>query len=137
MRTLSFPMLLRIILFYLLLSIPFLGIMLSAHSDAQAYADVLTEVEASETNTDLKEFTGVYEFNGKTLTVTLEDGALYGQPSDSSKEKIEHKEGDNFEVHASDGNSFKVVFQRTDGKVSAIKLIQLNGDSVMVAQKIK
>lgn len=85
---------------------------------------------------DLQKYTGVYETEGQQLTVTLEDGYLYGQPGDDSKEKMIPKAKDRFEVKTLDGDHIKIEFKWADEKVKEIHLLLDNGNE-MVGKKIK
>ncbi len=93
-------------------------------------------VMSSKGGMDLSIYTGVYESEGRHLTVTLEDGALYGQPDDDTKEKMKPKGQDQFEVDTSDGDHIKVTFKRSADQVVGIKL-ELSSGQEIVAQKIK
>ena len=86
--------------------------------------------------TDHSIYTGVYASEGRRLTVTLENGFLYGQPDGNTKEKMKPKGQDSFEVDTPDGGQVKVTFQRSGEKVVEIKLEMSSGQSI-VAQKIK
>lgn len=85
---------------------------------------------------DLKEYTGVYESDGRRLTVTLEEDFLYGQPEGDSKEKMEPKGEDKFEVTVAGENTIQVTFLREEGSVSHIKLLMPDGNEI-TAKKIK
>lgn len=85
---------------------------------------------------NLKEYTGVYESEGRQLTVTLEEGALYGQPTGDSKKKMEPKGKDKFEVKVSAENTIQVEFLREEGTVNRMKLLMPDGQA-FVGEKIK
>lgn len=85
---------------------------------------------------DLQKYTGVYNSEGRLLTVTLEDGCLYGQPGDDSKEKMIPTAKDKFEVNTLDGDKVKVEFKWENEKVNEIRLLLGNGNE-MVGKKIK
>lgn len=86
--------------------------------------------------TNLDIYTGVYESEGRQLTVTLVDGFLYGQPEGETKEKMLPEGPDVFTVNTSDGGQVKVKFKRSGEKVTGIKLEMDNGHEI-VGQKIK
>ncbi len=110
--------------------------------DAQLEGSLMAEVEPKEATvsskgaTDLSIYTGVYASEGRHLKVTLENGFLYGQPDDDTKEKMKPNGPDSFEVDTSDGGQVKVTFKRDGEKVVGIKLEMSSGHE-MVAQKIK
>ena len=110
--------------------------------DAQLEGNLVVEAipkkvaMSSKGTTDLSIYTGVYASEGRRLTVTLENGFLYGQPDGNTKEKMKPKGQDSFEVDTPDGGQVKVTFQRSGEKVVEIKLEMSSGQSI-VAQKIK
>ena len=103
-----------------------------------AEAKVAKQVSFSQAaNTDnLKEYTGVYESEGRQLTVTLEEGALHGQPTGDSKKKMEPKGKDKFEVNVSAEATIQVEFLREEGTVNRMKLLMPDGQA-FVGKKIK
>lgn len=88
------------------------------------------------TASDLKEYIGLYESEGRQLTVTLEEGYLYGQPTGDSKKKMEPRGGDKFEVNISEEASIQVAFLREEGTVNRMKLLMPDGQA-FVGKKIK
>lgn len=85
---------------------------------------------------DLKEYIGVYESEGRQLTVTLEEGHLYGQPTGDSKKKMESKGEDKFEVNISAEHTIQVEFLREEGAVNRMRLLMPDGNE-FVGKKIK
>lgn len=110
--------------------------------DAQLEGNLIAEAEStkvvmsSKGTTDLSIYTGVYASEGRHLKVTLENGFLYGQPDDDTKEKMMPKGPDSFQVDTPDGDQVKVTFKRSGEKIVGIKLEMSNGHSI-AAQKIK
>lgn len=110
--------------------------------DAQLEGKLVAEVETAKPKltgkgpVELNKYTGVYESEGRRLTITLEDGSLYGQPEGDSKEKLMPKGQDSFEVNTSGGGHIKVKFQRSAEEITGITLQMSNGQE-LVAQKIK
>lgn len=103
-----------------------------------AEAKIAKQVSFSESANinNLKEYTGVYESEGRQLTVTLEDGVLYGQPTGDSKKKMEPKGKDKFEVNVSAETTLQVEFLREEGAVNRMKLLMPDGQA-FVGEKIK
>lgn len=85
---------------------------------------------------DLKEYTGVYDAAGRQLTVTLEEGKLYGQPDDDTKEMMNPKSKDHFEVITADGDTVQVEFLRQNEEISGIRVVTPDGNEI-VGKKIK
>ncbi|MBX2872235.1 MAG: serine hydrolase [Saprospiraceae bacterium] len=110
--------------------------------DAQLEGNLLDEAAEpkpamkAKGTTDLGVYTGVYESEGRRLTVTLENGFLYGQPEDDTKEKMLPSGQDAFTVSTSDGGQVKVKFKRSGETVTGIKLEMESGHQID-AQKIK
>ena len=110
--------------------------------DAQLEGHLLAEtkkpraVMTTKGTADLGIYTGVYESEGRQLTVTLENGALYGQPDDDTKEKMKPAGPDRFDVDTPDGGQVKVTFERSGEQIVGIKLEMSNGHEI-VGQKIK
>jgi len=84
----------------------------------------------------LQQAVGVYELPdpGRTLTITLEGGKLFGQPNGAEKREVK-PEGDG--VFGADGTPFKVRFIRNEkGEVTHLQLL-LNGQEAGRASKVK
>ena len=78
---------------------------------------------AAQAPVDLEALTGFYEIApGRGLTISVDKGTLYGQPSSGEKRKLVHQSGTLFAV---DGTKMTLTFMLgSDGKATDIIMAQ-------------
>lgn len=128
MKSFQITQLLKTIFFLLLFSFPFFCIGLFAQTTTAAEEEMKKETTQliKLSDEELKEYTGKYQaLDGPVVTFTLEEGALFGQPADDTKEELIPIAEDTFRLKNIDA---KVYFERTEEKVSKLRLEMGNGE---------
>ena len=108
----------------------------NAKTREQASSPVVQQVVQMAMQASLEQAVGTYELSdtGRMLTITLEGGKLFGQPSDGDKRELK-AEGDG--LFGAEDAPFKVRFIRDErGAVTHFQML-VNGEEVQRATKLK
>jgi hypothetical protein len=102
----------------------------------QASSPIIEQVVQMVNQASLQQAVGTYELSGtgRTLTITLEGGKLFGQPNEGDKREIK-AEGDG--LFGAEGVLFKIRFIRDERGAVTHFLMLVNGEEVQRATKIK
>ncbi len=80
----------------------------------------------------LENLVGTYEMGpGRTVTVTLEDGQLYGQPTGNAKRPLVHVSGATFAVGQADSPITVTFTLGTNGRADALVMRQNGGERLL------
>lgn len=95
-----------------------------------------TDTTSSLPVSKLETFTGFYEAgNGRGITITLEDGKLYGQPSTDSRRELLFREGTTFLVAGTQRPMTLTFVVGTDGRVT--EMVMRQGDQERRFPKVR
>ena len=122
--------------FRVTLTVLFAAALLTASSVYAQEGSAKTDTGSSMTTSKLETFAGFYDAgNGNGITVTVEDGKLYGGPTADRKRELLFQSGTTFTVSGTQRPMIVTFVVGTDGRVT--EMVMRRGDEERRLPKVR